>query len=243
MSRRPTRHCTIKPVFKASSLDRSILLSRSQLLALLPTRNQRPIALNLEVLGTETSLSESASLLEVYSGSDSFCGSTDESSDPTKWQFIDVYRSTCRCFTNDPIPDPSRSLLPWWTVDRVRSMLRQSRTSARCSDSKLVIRTTPVLGHRTIRTPRTTRLRATTGRRTPLSKLDRFRRIRSMTWSPSRTSIPRPAAGTWLGGVIPNGRLYRCTRPKSVSLRSRPTRSSSESTIIRRRSLMRGGDR
>lgn len=201
MSRRPTRRSMPKPVYKDNSLLKSTLPSRW----LLPTRSRtRKLVLTvrtLAVLGTETSLSVSVYLLEVYSGLVWCSGSTDESSDPTKWQFTDDYQNTCRCSMIDLILDLSPLPPQWSMVDLVHSTPPPSRTNERCNDNKLVIRTTWLLNLPTIRTHPTTRLRATGNRILPRT-LDLSRRTLSMIWSPSRTSTLRLVVGIWLGGVM-----------------------------------------
>jgi hypothetical protein len=231
-SRRPTRPSTLNPVFKVNLLGRSIPPSRWP--RPIPFRTHRRVstALVLAVLGTGISSLESVYLLEVYSGSLLLFGSTDESSDPTRWPFIVDCQNTCLCSTIDLIPDPCRLLLPWWMVDLVRSTPRLSRTNERCNDNKPVIRTTWLLNLRTTRTHPTIRLRDT-GSRTLLKTPDLSLAIHSMIWSLNPMSRLRLLVGTWLGGV-----QYRSTKDKLVSLLYRAVRSSLGSTIT---SLIRIG--
>lgn len=201
MSRRPTRHSTLNPVFKVNWLGRSIPPSHSLLPTPYQTHKQLSTALILAVLEIGISLSVSVLLLEVYSGSVSLFGSTDESSDRTKWLYIDDYQSTCLCLMIDLILDLSRLLLPWSMVDLVHSTPPPSRMNERCNDNKPVIRTTWQLNLRTTRTHPTIRLRDT-GSRTLLRILGPSLVTHSMIWSPSLTSILRPVVGTWPGGVM-----------------------------------------
>jgi hypothetical protein len=224
MSRRPIRHYTLNPVFKVNSLGRLIPLSRWP--HPIPFRTHRLVstALILAVLETGISLLVFVYLLVVYSGLLLLFGFTDESSDPTRWPFIDDCQNTCLCSMIDLILDRSPSLLPWWMVDLVRSTPRPSRMRERCSDNKPVIRTTWQLNPRTIRTHPTTRHRDT-GSKTLLKTLDLSLAILSMIWSPSRMSRLRLAVGTWLGEV-----RYRSTRDRLVSRLYRAVHSSLGST-------------
>jgi len=232
MSRRPTRPSTLKPVFKVNSLGRSIPPSRSPLPTLFQTHRLVSTALVPAVLETGISLLESVYLLVVYSGFLLLFGFTDESSDPTKWPFIDDCQNTCRCSTTDLILDPSHLLPPWWMVDLVHSTPRPSRMNERCNDNKPVIRTTWQLNLRTTRTHPTIRLRDT-GSRILRKTLDLSLATHSMIWSLSRMSRLRLVVGTWLEGV-----QYRSTKGKSVSRLYRAVRSSLGSTTT---SLIRLG--
>jgi hypothetical protein len=225
MSRLPTRLSTLSLVFKVNSLGRSIPPSHSLLPIPSRTRKLVSTALILVVLETEISSSVFVYLSEVFSGSLWSFGSTDESSDPTKWPFIDDYQNTCRCLMIDLILDLFPLLLPWSMVDLVHSTPRLSKMSERCNDSKLVTLTTWPLNLRTTRTHPTTRLRVT-GSRTLLRLLDPSRRIHSMIWSPSHMSILRLVVGTWLEGV-----MYQSTKVKSVNRHYKVARSSLGSTI------------
>jgi hypothetical protein len=231
-SRRPTRLSTLNLVSKVNLLGRSIPPSRWP--HPIPFRTHRRVstALVLAVLETGISSLESAYLLGVYSGSLLLSGSTDESSDPTRWPFIDDCQNTCPCSMIDPILDLSRLLLPWWMVDLVRSTPHPLRMNERCNDNKLVIRTTWLLNLRTTRTHPTIRLRDT-GSRTLLKTLDPSLVTHSMIWSLNPMSRLRLVVETWLGGV-----QYRSTRGKSVSRLYRAVRSSLGSTIT---SLIRIG--
>ena len=225
MSRRPTRHCTLNPVSKVNSLGKSIPLSRWLLPILFQTHRLVSTAPTLEVLVTGISSLEFVYLLVVYSGLLLLFGFTDESSDPTRWPFIDGCQNTCPCLTIDPILDLSRLLLPWWMVDLVHSTPRPSRMNERCNDNKPVIRTTWQLNLRTTRTHPTIRLRDT-GSKTLLKTLDLSLVTHSMIWSLNRMFKLRPVVETWLGGV-----RYRSTRDKLVSRLYRAIRSSSGSII------------
>jgi len=225
MSRRPTRHCTLNPVSKVNSRGRSIPLSHSLLPTLFQTHRLVSTAPTLEALATGISSLVSVYLSEVYSGLLLLFGSTDESSDPTKWPFIDGCQNICQCSTIDLILDLSHLLLLWWMVDLVHSTLPLSRMSERCNDNKPVIRTTWLLSLRTTRTHPTIRLRDT-GSRTLLKTLDPSLETHSMIWSLNRMFKLRPVGETWLGGV-----RYRSTRDKLVSRLCRAIRSSLESII------------
>lgn len=231
-SRRPTRPSTLNPAFKVNSLGRSTPPSHSP--HPIPFRTHRlvSIARTLVVLEIGISLSEYVYLLEVYSGLLLLFGSTDESSDPTRWLFIVDCRNTCPCLTIDLILDPSRLLLPWSMVDLVHSTPHPSRMNERCNDNKLVIRTTWQLNLRTTRTHPMIRLRAT-GNRILLKILDPSLAIHSMIWSLNPMSRLRPVVETWLGGV-----QYRSTKDKLASRLYRAIRSSLGSTTT---SLIRLG--
>jgi hypothetical protein len=224
MSRRPIRPSTLNPVSKVNSLGRSIPPSHLPHPTLFRPHRLALTALTLAVLETGISLLVSVYLLEVYSGLLLLCGSTDESSDPTKWPFIDDCQNTCPCSMTDLIPDPSPLLLPWWMVDLVHSTLRPSRMNERCNDNKLVIRTTWLLNLRTTRTHPTIRLRDT-GSRILLKPLDPSPATHSMIWSLNPMSRLRPVVEIWLGGA-----RYRSTRDKLVSRLYKAVRSNLEST-------------
>lgn len=184
-SRHPARHSTTNLVSVVSWPRRSILLSLWPHPTMSRTLSGRLMMPVPAVHETETSSLVSASRSVDCYGSLWYSGSTDVSSDPMRWRSIDDCPNTCRCFTNDPIPDPSLSRLPRLTDDPVHSTPRPLTMNEQCNDNRPETLTVPELIHRTIHNLRTSR-HMDTGTRTHLNNTvarDPSRKTHSTTWS------------------------------------------------------------